>query len=656
MNITDLLDPDRIRLDQAPDTKADALDTLTALMAQGGAVTDLAAYRAAVLAREAEGSTGIGEGIAIPHAKTPAVARPALAAMTVPGGVEFDALDGEPSDLFFLIAAPDSEDNVHLDVLSRLSVLLMDPEFHDRLLAAPDPASFLAVIDQTERAKAEASSVAAPPAAPGETRSAPTAAPGPAPAAPVRLLAVTACPTGIAHTYMAAEKLEQAARARGLDIKVETDGSGGVKNALTAQDVAGATAVIVAADKDVAPDRFDGLPVVFARVADGIHKPDDLIDQALSGNTPVHRGRTPGGAPSAAGAGDSIGRKVYKALMNGVSHMLPFVIGGGILIALAFLFDSGNAGAADFGSGNDFSRFLKQVGDLAFGMMFPLLAGFIALAVGDRPALMVGVVGGLIAKTGVSITLPEDQWVSSGFFGALIAGFAAGLIVVGLRKLLSGLPASLEGTKPVLLYPLLGILAIGALMVFVVNPPMALFNTWLNDTLGSMATASQVLLGLLLGGMMSIDFGGPINKAAYVFGVASIASGNPAVMAAVMAGGMVPPLALSLSTAVFRGKYTKDERKTTITNAIMGCSFITEGAIPFAASDPLRVIPCCVVGSATAGALSMAFGCASPAPHGGVFVVALISHPLLYILAVVIGAAVSGLALGLVKKPVPADA
>ena len=558
-------------------------------------------------------------------------------------GILFDAMielysSGQPVDLVFLIAAPNTEDNVHLEVLSRLSMLLMDESFKQNLLKAKTVEEFLAVVDRAENAKNEA-----------EEEKAVNV-----PDSGYRVLAVTACPTGIAHTYMAAESLENTAKELGYTIKVETNGSGGDKNVLTAEEIAACDGIIVAADKEVRMARFDGKPVIVTKVADGIHKPQELIEDIINGRAKVYH--NDGKGEENAGIGDeSLGRKLYKALMNGVSHMLPFVIGGGILIALSFICDGANAGTDVFGNGTALAKFFNTVGNTAFGMMFPILAGYIAMAIGERPALMPGIVGGLLAKAGTSIFLPEDQWVSSGFFGALIAGFVAGYLMVLIKKLLEKLPHALEGTKPVLLYPFLGIVAMGAIMIFIVNPPMGAFNTWLNNVLTNMGEGSKITLGAVLGGMMAIDFGGPFNKAAYVFGTASIASGQFDMMAAVMAGGMVPPLAIALATTFFKNRFTKSEQQTTVTNYIMGLSFITEGAIPFAASDPLRIIPPCVVGSAIAGALSMAFGCGSRAPHGGIFVIGIIDHGPMFLLAILIGAVVGMAGIVLLKKPLKAD-
>lgn len=623
MRITDLLKETGIELDGRAADKAQTIDRLVELMGTTGCIRDLAAYKAAVLRREEEGTTGIGEGVAIPHAKTDAVAAPGLCAMVVKDGVDYDSLDGQPAYLFFLIAAPNTEDNIHLDVLGRLSVLLMDDDFRQGLISAPTKRDFLERIDRAEAEKFDEQPAETPPAQAG-----------------YRVLAVTACPTGIAHTYMAAEALENAAKEMGISIKVETDGSGGAKNVLTPEEIAACDAIIVAADKNVETGRFDGKPVLFTKVANGISKPGELIRDALEGKVPVFHGSAPAAPQDKEGAG----RRVYKHLMNGVSHMLPFVIGGGILMALSFLFDMSNAGTDLFGKGTPVAEFFNTVGNTAFGMMFPILAGFIAMSIGDRPALMVGVVGGLLAVNG-----------GSGFFGALVAGFLAGYLVVLMRRLFGKLPKALEGTKPVLLYPFFGILLIGALMTFVVNPPLAWFNDWLTGALNSMGEASRIVLGIVLGGMMSIDFGGPVNKAAYVFGTASIATGQLHIMAAVMVGGMVPPLAIALACTFFKSRFTKKERQTALTNYIMGACFITEGAIPFAAADPLRVIPACAIGSAVAGGLSMFFGCGSYAPHGGLFVVGIMENWPWFLVSLAAGAVVGMLLLALLKKPIPQE-
>ncbi|WP_304089069.1 fructose-specific PTS transporter subunit EIIC [Phascolarctobacterium succinatutens] len=629
MKIVDLLKVESIDLKAKPQDKAAALEHLITLMERGGNIVDKEEYKACVLRREEEGSTGIGEGIAIPHAKTSAVKAPGLAAMLVQDGVDFDSLDGEPAKLFFLIAAPDTEDNVHLDVLSHLSMLLMNDDFRSELLKAGSAKEFLSVIDKYENEKFEDEDEAA------------------APQAQRKVLAVTACPTGIAHTYMAAEALQEMAGKLGVAMKVETNGSGGVKNKLTAKEIEEAEGIIVAADKNVPVERFAGKPVIFVKVADGINKPKELIEEILSGKVPAYAGK--GGSEAegeATEAKESLGRQIYKHLMNGVSHMLPFVIGGGILIALAFMFDMEFAGTAKFGSGTPLAAFFKNIGGLAFSMMMPILAGYIAMSIGERPALMLGIVGGFLAASG-----------GSGFFGALFAGFLGGYLILALRKVLGVLPDSLEGLKPILLYPVLGLLIMGVLMTYVINPPTAAFNQWLAGALAGMSTTSKILLGFVLGGMMSIDFGGPLNKAAYVFGTASLAAADGSavsseIMAAVMIGGMVPPVAIALSTLLFSDKFTAKERQSGLTNFIMGLSFITEGAIPFAASDPLRVIPTCAFGSAMAGALSMAFGCSVPAPHGGVFVFGVVQNWPMYFVALAAGSVVAAVLMGFVKKSV----
>lgn len=634
MKIIDLLQADCIDLQAKAGDKQAALNRIIDLMAKSGRLLDKEEYARCVMLRENEGSTGIGEGIAIPHAKTNAVKSPALAAMVVPEGVDFDSLDGEPAKLFFLIAAPDTEDNVHLDVLSRLSMLLMDDDFRGELMAAGSAEAFLKVIDKYETAKLAEEDVeeAAAEAVPQTAR---------------RLVGVTACPTGIAHTYMAAEALQEAAAKLGVEIKVETNGSGGVKHKLTAADIAGAEGVIVAADKNVPIERFAGKPVIFVKVADGINKPAELIQDILDGKTPIYHGK--GKSDEAVAdeeASESLGRQIYKHLMNGVSHMLPFVIGGGILIALAFMFDMANAGTAQFGSGSPLAAFLKNIGGMAFSMMMPILAGYIAMSIGERPGLMLGIVGGFLAASG-----------GSGFFGALLAGFIGGYLIVGMRKLFGCLPDAMEGLKPILLYPVFGLLLMGILMTYVINPPTAAFNIWLATALGSMSTVSKILMGFVLGGMMSIDFGGPLNKAAYVFGTASLAAADGSavsseIMAAVMIGGMVPPIAIALCTVLFKNKFTGKERQSGLTNFIMGLSFITEGAIPFAASDPLRVIPTCALGSAIAGALSMAFGCSVPAPHGGIFVFGVVTNWPMYLVALAIGSVAAAVIMGFIKKNV----
>lgn len=647
MRIVDLLKKQSIDLNAAVADKTAAIGHLVDLMEAGGNLNNKELYKERVLAREAEGSTGIGEGIAIPHAKTEAVNEPGLASMIVRDGVDYESLDDEPAHLFFMIAAPAGGADVHLEVLSRLSRMLMDDDFRDALMQAKTPEEYLSTIDkaEAEQIKAEAEEAAAEAAA--EETPAEEAAPSERPF----VIGVTACPTGIAHTYMAAEALENKAAAMGVDIKVETNGSGGVKNHLTEADIKRAVGVIVAVDKDVPVQRFAGKKVIFTKVANGIKIPEELIQTILDGKAPVYQGAESSSEAVAVESAEKegVGRQIYKHLMNGVSHMLPFVIGGGILIALAFLFDMDNAGAANFGSGTPVAALLKNIGGLSFSMMMPILAGYIAMSIGERPALMPGIVGGFLATTG-----------GSGFFGALFAGFIAGYLVLLLSKVLSVLPESLEGTKPILFYPVFGLILIGLIMTFVINPPTAIFNTWLFDSLNSMTTSSRIVLGFVLGGMMSIDFGGPINKAAYVFGTASLMSAtgqavSSGIMASVMAGGMVPPLAIALAMLIFRNKFTPKERQSTITNFIMGLSFITEGAIPFAASDPLRVIPACAIGSAVAGSLSMLFGCALPAPHGGIFVFGVITNWPMYIVSLIAGVIVAAILLGIFRKKRPQE-
>lgn len=634
MRIRDLLSKESIRLDGVAENKQDALEKMVALMAASGKIADVEKYRKGVFAREEEGTTGIGEGIAIPHCKSDAVKAPGLAAMVVKGGVDFDALDGAPTDLIFLIAAPDTEDNVHLDVLSRLSVMLMDENFTNGLRNAKTVDEFLAVIDGAEEEREEK-----------EEKKEPAAAEK---TADNRLvLAVTGCPTGIAHTYMAAESLEKKAAELGCRIKVETRGSGGAKNVLTKQEIDEAVCIIVAADTQVPMDRFSGKPVIQCKVSDGISKADELLHKALDGKASIYHGKGGEAEDNSDEAKDSIGHRIYTNLMNGVSHMLPFVVGGGILIAIAFLIDGFSvdlnslpvADRANFGTITPLAAMFKQIGGVAFGFMLPILAGFIAMSIADRPGLAVGFVGGSIAATG-----------TSGFLGALVAGFLAGYLVLLLKKIFSKLPESLDGIKPVLLYPVLGILLVGVIMLYVVEPPIGALNTWINSALEGMNGASAVILGVLLGGMMSVDMGGPVNKAAYVFGTASIAAGNYNIMAAVMIGGMVPPIAIALATLFFKNKFTAEERKAGPTNFIMGLSFITEGAIPFAASDPLRVLPACIVGSAVAGGMSMAFNCTLMAPHGGIFVFLTVGHPLLYLLSLAVGSAITCVLLGILKK------
>lgn len=636
MRITDLLDVRSISLTGAPKSKTEALDEIIALMAKSGKINDVESYRKQVYAREEESTTGIGEGIAIPHGKCDAVTKPGLAAMVVKDGVEFDSLDGEPVTLMFLIAAPNTKDNVHLDVLSKLSMMLMDEEFTANLRSASSPEEFLAIIDKADEEK---KSVDERLADMGEAQ-----------ADQVKILAVTSCPTGIAHTYMAAEGIEKAAKAKNCFVKVETRGSGGAKNVLTDREIAEADCIIVAADAQVPMERFDGKKVIERQVSDGINKADELIELAISGNVPVYHNANGSARPAAQGkSSGGVGHQIYTQLMNGVSHMLPFVVGGGILIAIAFLIDGllvdmnalSAAERANFGTITPVAALFKNIGGVAFGFMLPVLAGFIAMAIGDRPALAVGFVGGMMAAGG-----------SSGFLGALVAGFAAGYIIKGLRKVCDKLPQAIEKIAPVLIYPVVGILAIGLLMTFVVEPIMGGINTAMNNGLTSMGGSSKIVLGLILGGMMAIDMGGPFNKAAYVFGTAAIAAGNYDIMAAVMIGGMTPPCAIALATLLFKNKFTKEERETGPTNFIMGLAFITEGAIPFAAADPLHVLPSCIIGSGVAGALSMTFGCTLMAPHGGIFVVPVMGNAWMYLVALVVGTVISAVLLGVLKKKV----
>lgn len=634
MRITDLLKSESIMLGAQPKDKRDAIAILTGLMEKGGNLSDKAQYEKDVLAREASGTTGLGDGIATPHAKSAGVKAPGLSAMTVPAGMDFEAMDGNPSRLFFEIAAPATGADVHLEVLSKLATMIMDPDFKEALIAAQSKEEFLSLIDAKEDGTFEAKKEAASAQA--------DAAPAPA-ALTKKILAVTACPTGIAHTFMAAESLEQHAKKRGIPIKVETNGSGGAKNILTAAEIAEAACIIVAADKNVEMARFDGKPVIQTKVANGINKADALLDEALAGTAPIYRHAGGAAAATESTAEDeSITRQIYKHLMNGVSHMLPFVIGGGILIALAFLLDTFDpANPGNFGSNLWYAKTFMDIGGISFGFMLPVLAGFISMSIADRPGLAVGFVGGALAASS-----------GAGFLGALIAGFVAGYIVNALKKVFADLPHSLEGIKPVLLYPLLGVFLIGIIMIFVINPPVAGINNWMIETLKGMDTSSRIFIGLLMGGMMAVDMGGPVNKAAYVVGTGMLASGEYSIMAAVMAGGMVPPIAIALATTLFKSRFTEQQRKSGIVNYIMGLSFITEGAIPFAAADPLRVIPSCVIGSATAGALSMFFDCTLRAPHGGIFVVPTIGNPLLYLVAIFAGAVLSALCLGVVKKKV----
>ena len=673
MRIKDLLSKESIKLGGSATSKKDVLDQMVDLMAKSGKITDVDTYRKGVFAREEEGSTGVGDGIAIPHCKSDAVKAPGLAAMTVPAGVEYDALDGAPVDILFLIAAPNTKDNVHLDVLSKLSVLLMNEEFTSALKSAKPVDEVIAVIDKAEKEADEEEKPAEVASTNGKY-----------------VVAVTACPTGIAHTYMAAEALEKKAAELGVGIKVETRGSSGAKNVLTAEDIKKADGVIVAADTKVPMDRFDGKPLIQCKVADGINKAEELINKAASGDAPAFKAT--GAVAAESEEKGSIGHQVYKHLMSGVSHMLPFVIGGGILVALAFLVDTlagyGATAGGDFGTMTALSAFFKYVGGLAMGLMVPVLAGYIAYSIADRPGLAVGFVGGMLASSGNSAVLSTFAGSTgfmgfiekfafvgegggatvSGFLGGIVAGFLAGFIVLGLQKAFAKLPASLDGIKPTLIYPLLGILCIGILMCFIFNPLIGVVNTALSNMLTSISDAGYItVLGLLLGAMMAIDMGGPINKAAYVFGTGMLATAatltaggmlatDPAVtacyiaMASIMVGGMVPPVGIALACWIFPKKFTKAERGSAPSNIVMGCSFITEGAIPFAAADPGHVIPATMAGAGVAGFLSALFGCTLMAPHGGIFVFATVGNPLLYIVSWLVGSVVTAVLLGILKK------
>jgi len=643
MRVTELLKDASIDLGAHVKNKADAIEHLVDLMEKGGNIKDKAQYLKDVQAREASGTTGLGDGIATPHAKSAGVKAPGLAAMTIPEGIDFQSMDGNPARLFFAIAAPDTGADDHLMILSKLATMIMDPDFKEALIAAKSKQEFLKLIDDKEDGKFQAPADSASASVPVST------------ADHIQILAVTACPTGIAHTFMAAESLEQHAKKRGISIKVETNGSGGAKNVLTAEEIEKADGIIVAADKNVAMARFDGKKVVITKVADGINKADELIDRALAGSAPVYHAKAGDSAESEGGGGatnESIGRQIYKHLMNGVSHMLPFVIGGGILIAISFLIDGASVDLnslpaeerSKFGNITPIASIFNGIGGASFGFMLPVLAGFIAMSIADRPGLAAGFVGGALSASN-----------GSGFLGALIAGFVAGFFVNFLKNMLSVLPASLEGTKPILFYPLLGILGIGIICNFVIGPPVAGINEALKDTLANMDPSAKLMMGAVIGGMMAIDMGGPLNKAAYVTGVGLLADGNYYVIAAAMAGGMVPPLAIALATIFFKSKFTKQEQSTAPTNIVMGFSFITEGAIPFAAGDPLHVIPSCAIGSAIAGALVMMFDCTLMAPHGGIFVVPTIGNPGGYLTAIAVGAVVGAVILGFIRSPRPQE-
>ena len=654
MKITDLLKPQSILLNAAPIDKADAIYTLGDLMDKGGNLSNKAEYLEAVFAREESGSTGLGDGIATPHAKSAGVKEAGLAAMVVPNGVDFEALDGQPSRLFFMIAAPEGAADTHVEVLSKLATMVIDPDFKNALIQAATVDRFLELITAKEEGNFD-------PSVEGYIKTEDEKAPSITDAIEAKateaiekvvpkvsvdnphyeVLAVTGCPTGIAHTYMAAESLERKAKEMGISLKVEKNGASGIKDALTAEEIEHAKCIIVASDRQVEMARFDGKPMIQTKVANGINKSEELLREAMSNTAPIYHmsQADKDNAASTVDASDSFGRQIYKHLMNGVSHMLPFVIGGGILIALAFLFDTFNpTNPSGFGSGTPLSAFLMKIGGASFGFMLPVLAGYIAMSIADRPGLVAGFVGGLLANQG-----------GSGFLGALIAGFAAGYLVLLVKKLVSGLPQSLEGTKPVLFYPVLGVLFIGIAITFIINPPVSALNEWLMNSLQTMGTTSRVLLGLIFGAMMSVDMGGPVNKAAYVIGTGALATGEYGIMAAVMAGGMVPPLAIALCTTFFPNRFTEAERKSGITNYIMGLSFITEGAIPFAAADPIRVLPSCIIGAGTAGALSMFFECTLRAPHGGIFVVPTIGNPLMYLASIAIGSIIACIILAIVK-------
>ena len=645
MRIVDLLKKEAVVLNAEVSTKEQMLDLLVDLHKEVGNIKDKAAFKAGIMKRESEGPTAIAEGICIPHSKNEAVINPGIAAITVPSGVDCAALDGEPSNLFFMIAAPAEGSDVHLEALSRLSTILMDPAFREKLLSAKDVDAFLAAIDEKETEKY------------GEEDKAAQAAEAPAKKAGYQVLAVTACPTGIAHTYMAAEALEEKGKELGISIKVETNGSGGAKNVLTHEEIDACDGIIIAADKNVEMARFDGKPVIKVKVSDGIHKSQELIERAVKGDGPIyhHEG---GKAASTASEGDeSFGRQIYKHLMNGVSNMLPFVIGGGILIAIAFLLDDYSIDPSNFGMNTPMAAFFKTAGGVAFNFMLPILAGFIAMSIADRPGLMVGFAGGAIASAGTTFAScfnSDITVISGGFLGALFAGFLAGYLVLALEKITEKMPSSMDGLRPMLIYPVAGLLLISVIM-FAINPFFSWLNQLLADALNSLSGTNSILLGLIVGGMMSIDMGGPFNKAAYVFGTASLAYQTDAgymIMAAVMVGGMVPPIAIAIASWVFKNKFTDNDRKTAPVNAIMGLCFISEAAIPFAAGDPLHVIPPCVIGSAVAGALSMAFKCTLMAPHGGIFVFPVVGNALMYIIALAIGSIVGAVMLGLLRKPV----
>lgn len=632
MKITNLLSKETIELNVEAKDKNDIIDKMTRLMLKTGRINNLEEYKNLVLKREEEGSTGVGEEIAIPHGKGECVTEPGLIAMVVPNGVDYNALDGKPVKLLFMIAAPNTSDNVHLDVLSRLSTMLMDSDFKNKLISAKSKDEFLKIIDETEKEKFKEEEKK------GQG---------------YEILGITACPTGIAHTYMAAEALENAGKEMGHLVKIETQGQSGVKNKLTKEEIKNAKAIIIAADIDIDLSRFKGKKVIKAKVSDGIHKSKELIEKALkSKDIPVYNGN--GKDEEETESSDSIGSKIYRDLMNGVTHMLPFVVGGGILIAISFLLDDYSINPYNFGMNTPVAAFFKTIGGIAFDFMLCILSGYIAMSIADRPGLAVGFVGGAIARAGTtfdSLTNADATIVSSGFLGALIAGFIAGYLVILLRKVFSFLPKSLEGIKPILIYPVLGILLIGLIML-AINPFVGSINTALNNFLSSMQGANKIILGAILGGMMSVDLGGPVNKASYTFGTGMLAEGHYDIMAAVMAGGMVAPLAIALLATFFPKKLPKKERQSALLNYIMGFSFISEGAIPFASADPISVILSCVIGSAVAGAMSMLFNCTLMAPHGGIFVLPVVGNAVLYLLSIVVGSLVAMFILATLKKNV----
>ena len=635
MKITDLINKDAIDLDVHIQTKKELIRKAAELMAKNGNIKDLDKYEDLVIKREEEGSTGIGEGIAIPHGKGDVVTKPGLSAMVIPNGADFDALDGNKVNLLFLIAAPDTKDNIHLDVLSRLSTLLMDASFREKLLNAKSKEEFLRIIDDAENIKLNKN----------ENKE-----------QGYELLGITGCPTGIAHTYMAAEGLENAGKETGHLIKVETQGQSGAQNVLTDEEIRKAKAIIIAADVNVDLSRFDGKKVLRTGVTDGIRRPKELIEKALNDDIPIYHSTASeeNGGDGESASSNNGGKNIYKHLMSGVTHMLPFVVGGGILIAIAFLLDDYSINPANFGMNTPIAAFFKTIGGMAFDFMLLILAGYIAMSIGDRPGLVVGFVGGAIAKAGTtfsSLSNSDEILVSSGFLGALLAGFIGGYVILLLKKVFSFMPKSLEGIRTILIYPVAGVLLIGIIMLLI-NPFVAAINTGLNNFLFSLSGVNKVILGAILAGMMSVDLGGPVNKAAYTFGTGMLAEGHYEIMAAVMIGGMIAPLAIALIATFFPKKLPKKERQAGLLNYVMGLSFISEGAIPFASADPLRVLPSCVVGSAVSGAMSMAFNCTLMAPHGGIFVLPLIGNWGWYLVSLIVGSVVSMIIMAALKKNV----